>query len=38
MEWFGLMLGAIGGLLGTVVMSAIEIIPWRKWGLPVVLE
>jgi hypothetical protein len=38
MEWYGLMLGAIGGLLGTVVMSAIEIIPWRKWGLPGVFE
>lgn len=32
------MLGAIGGLLGTLVMSAIEIIPWRKWGLPGVFE
>ena len=38
MEWYGLMLGAIGGLLGTVVMSVIEIIPWRKWGLPGVFE
>jgi hypothetical protein len=38
MEWYGLILGAIGGLLGTVVMSAIEIIPWRKWGLPGVFE
>ena len=38
MEWYGLMLGAIGGLLGTVFMSAIEIIPWRKWGLPGVFE
>lgn len=38
MEWYGLMLGAIGGLLGTLVMSAIEIIPWRKWGLPGVFE
>ncbi|HJY15102.1 MAG TPA: hypothetical protein VJ225_03660 [Nitrososphaeraceae archaeon] len=32
------MLGAIGGLLGTLVMSAIEIVPWRKWGLPGVFE
>jgi hypothetical protein len=38
MEWYGLMLGAIGGLLGTLVMSAIEILPWRKWGLPGVFE
>jgi hypothetical protein len=38
MEWYGLMLGAVGGLLGTLVMSAIEIIPWRKWGLPGVFE
>ena len=38
MEWYGLILGAIGGLLGTLVMSAIEIIPWRKWGLPGVFE
>lgn len=38
MEWYGLMLGAIGGLLGTLIMSAIEIIPWRKWGLPGVFE
>jgi hypothetical protein len=38
MEWYGLMLGAIGGLLGTLVMSAIEIIPWKKWGLPGVFE
>lgn len=38
MEWYGLMLGAIGGLLGTLVMSAIEIVPWRKWGLPGVFE
>ena len=38
MEWYGLMLGAIGGLLGTLVMSAIEIIPWRKWGLSAVFE
>ena len=38
MELYGLMLGAIGGLLGTLVMSAIEIIPWRKWGLSGVFE
>ncbi len=38
MEWHGLLLGAIGGLLGTLVMSAIEIIPWRKWGLRGVFE
>ena len=38
MEWYGLILGAIGGLLGTLVMSAIEIIPWRKWGLRGVFE
>ncbi len=38
MEWYGLMLGAVGGLLGTLVMSAIEIIPWRKWGLSGVFE
>ena len=38
MEWYGVMLGAIGGLFGTVVMSAIEVIPWRKWGLPGVFE
>jgi hypothetical protein len=38
MEWYGLVLGAGGGLLGTLVMSAIEIIPWRKWGLQGVYE
>jgi hypothetical protein len=38
MEWYGLMLGAVGGLLGTLVMSAIEIIPWRKWGISGVFE
>ena len=38
MEWYGLMLGTAGGLLGTFVMSAIEIIPWRKWGLSGVFE
>lgn len=38
MEWYGLMLGAVGGLLGTLLMSAIEIIPWRKWGLSGVFE
>jgi len=38
MEWYGLVLGAGGGLLGTLVMSAIEIIPWRKWGLLGVFE
>src|SRR5687768_16140149 len=38
MEWYGLMLGAVGGLFGTLVMSAIEVIPWRKWGLPGVFE
>ena len=32
------MLGAVGGLLGTLVMSTIEIIPWRKWGLSGVFE
>jgi hypothetical protein len=32
------MVGAVGGLFGTVVMSAIEVIPWRKWGLPGVFE
>jgi hypothetical protein len=38
MEWYGLMLGAVGGLFGTLVMSAIEVIPWRKWGLHGVFE
>ena len=38
MEWYGLILGAVDGLLGTLVMSAIEIIPWRKWGLSGVFE
>ena len=38
MEWYGLMLGAVGGLLGTLVMSVIEVIPWRKWGLSGVFE
>ena len=38
MEWYGLTLGAFGGLLGTLVMSIIEIIPWRKWGLSGVFE
>lgn len=32
------MLGAVGGLFGTLVMSAIEVIPWRKWGLHGVFE
>ena len=36
--WYGLTLGAVGGLFGTVVMSAIEVIPWRKWGLTGVFE
>jgi hypothetical protein len=31
-------LGAIGGLLGTLAMSAIETIPWRKWGIVGVFE
>jgi hypothetical protein len=30
MEWYGLMLGALGGLFSTLVMSAIEVIPWRR--------
>ena len=38
MECYGLMLGAVGGLFGTLVMSAIEVIPWRKWGLHGVFE
>lgn len=38
MEWYGVMLGVVGGLFGTLVMSAIELIPWRKWGLPGVFE
>jgi hypothetical protein len=38
MEWYGLALGAAGGLLGTLAMTAIEIVPWRKWGLSGVLE
>jgi hypothetical protein len=38
MEWYGLMLGAVGGLFGTLVMSAIEVIPWIKWGLHGVFE
>ncbi|MDQ4101251.1 MAG: hypothetical protein M3115_03575 [Thermoproteota archaeon] len=38
MEWYGLVLGAAGGLLGTLVMTAIEIVPWRKWGLHGVFE
>ncbi len=38
MEWSGLTLGAIGGLFGTLFMSVIEVIPWRKWGLSGVLE
>jgi hypothetical protein len=38
MEWYGLMLGAVGGLFGTLVMSAIEVIPRRKWGLHGVFE
>ena len=29
MEWYGLMLGAVSGLFGTLVMSAIEVIPWK---------
>jgi hypothetical protein len=38
MEWYGLMLGAAGGLFGTLIMSAIEVIAWRKWGLLGVFE
>jgi hypothetical protein len=38
MEWYGLALGAAGGLLGTLAMTTIEVIPWRKWGLPGVFE
>jgi hypothetical protein len=38
MEWYGLMLGAAGGLFGTLIMSAIELIAWRKWGLLGVFE
>ncbi len=38
MEWYGLVLGAIAGLLGTIVMCVIEILPWKKWGLPGVFE
>jgi hypothetical protein len=38
MEWYGLMLGALGGLFGTLVMSTIEVIPWKKWGLLGVFE
>ena len=38
MEWYSVILGAVGGLFGTLVMSAIELIPWRKWGLPGVFE
>lgn len=38
MEWYGVVLGAIAGLLGTIVMCAIEILPWKKWGLPGVFE
>ena len=38
MEWYGLMLGVVSGLFGTLVMSAIEVIPWRKWGLHGVFE
>lgn len=36
--WYGLTLGAVGGLFGTVAMSAIEVIPWRRWGLTGVFE
>lgn len=32
------MLGAVGGLFGTLVMSAIEVIAWRRWGLLGVFE
>ena len=38
MEWHGLLLGAVGGLLGTLVMSAIEVMPWKKWRLAGVFE
>jgi hypothetical protein len=38
MEWYGLMLGAAGGLFGTLIMSAIEGVAWRKWGLLGVFE
>ena len=32
------MLGAVGGLFGTLVMSAIEVIAWRRWRLLGVFE
>lgn len=32
------MLGAVGGLFGTLAMSSIEMISWRKWGLHGVFE
>jgi hypothetical protein len=38
MKWSGLTLSAIGGLFGTLFMSVIEVIPWRKWRLSGVLE
>ena len=38
MEWFGIVLGALGGLVGTIVMSTVEILPWKRWGLPGVFE
>jgi hypothetical protein len=38
MEWYGVVLGALAGLLGTIVMCIIEILPWKKWGLPGVFE
>ncbi|MFL6459826.1 MAG: hypothetical protein ACJ71J_02555, partial [Nitrososphaeraceae archaeon] len=38
MECYGVVFGAVAGLLGTIVMCAIEIVPWRKWGLQGVFE
>jgi hypothetical protein len=38
LELYGIALGALGGLFGTLAMSTIEAVAWKRWGLPGVFE